>query len=105
MRGKSHNGPIRCSSNLTGDSRGNGFRCDGMFSHLLFTVGALCAFLLAATMGISSARGFVLMLMGAVLSWAPDWIRGLSWAATVGALYMLVLRVCADPCIRNSGPE
>jgi hypothetical protein len=76
-----------------------------MFSHLLFTVGALCAFLLAATMGISSARGFVLMLMGAVLSWAPDWMRGLSWAATVGALYMLVLRVCADPCIRNSGPE
>lgn len=72
-----------------------------MSAHLVFTIAALSAFLLAGAVGITSVRGVVLILIGALLSWAPDWIAGLEWAVTVGFLYGLVLRVCVGPCIRN----
>lgn len=75
-----------------------------MSMHVVFTIAALSAFLLAATVGISSARGVVLILIGALLSWAPDWMAGLEWAVAVGFLYGLVLRVCAPSCIRNPEP-
>ena len=75
-----------------------------MFSHLLFPVGAVSAILLAAAVGIASRRGFVLVLIGILLSWAPDWKDGLKWIATVGVAYAVVLRF-AGPDARELDPE
>ncbi len=35
-------------------------------------IGAICAFMLAAAIGISTRRGLTLFLIGIMLWWAPD---------------------------------
>lgn len=76
-----------------------------MFPHLLFAVGAVSAFLLAATVGIWSRRGFALMLIGILLSWVPDWKDGREWIGILGIVYAITLRFSGCPCNWDSDPE
>jgi hypothetical protein len=75
-----------------------------MFSHLLYPIVAVSAILLAAAVGMTSRRGFVLVLIGTLLSWAPDWKEGFKWLATVGVIYAVALRF-AGLDARESAPE
>ena len=47
-------------------------------------IGAICAFVLAAAVGISSRRGLRLLLIGSMLSWAPDVRQAVAKVAASG---------------------
>jgi hypothetical protein len=51
-------------------------------------VAVVCAFLGAAT-GIFTKRGMALTLAAVVLSRAPDWQRGLTWAVVAAIWYAM----------------
>jgi hypothetical protein len=55
----------------------------------------VCAFLGAAT-GILTKRGMALTLTAVVLSYAPDWTRGLAGALVGGIWYVIVWLPCRD---------